>query len=832
MLILEPMSLEVKILASPDSRLSLWKDFCKDPRQNIWVVSDLRSKDELQTRFLAQRGFLIQSRITRARELWLSLLKEVSPATQVLSPEMARALALQIGTHFDPPFNSTMWSAVEQILDLLAPVLMSPQHSVDEWMQGDVGRSLRWGIWWNLAKKISQEFLRRNLLLSSWVPAFLLERADLSRAGKKPDWILDLGAQFSVTEAELVSKLSHNQNICVLQPGLSRQSSHLHLLKAYEFLRASRTQELLPDSAQSGRGVVEKWRCANSLNESEAAVQQVRNWIEQGVSPEHIAILAPRIEEFWPALQVLLSAEGIPYAKSEVTRLLQIPEILKASRQIQLWNDSLEYADFELTAKTRDFARFQSRFRRAQTRQDFAVPELDPTPLSCEEFVEKLEPIARASQADLFFDAIEKFVMSWTGPESITLSLSQWSEAFLRWLDRQETTLKPGMAGGIQVVNLLEGDLLSATHKVFLGLSDASLKSQTPSLLTADDANQFAGSQGFFLPHPEESALAFELQWQMQSRNLTACLSFSEVNSSEEPQAPSAIWLSHTARLRHPKSTLVFHSRLKTPDPKIQKPTWRTPESFSLSPTSVQRYLDCPYQFYVEKILRLESPSDRDWVLDARLSGSVLHAALEHILESEEPWDPTRIHQLFQKIRSQQVLDIMDENAWNLWTRKWSERLFAFAQEGTRSVWALEHPFEVQWKNWTFKGKVDRIDVLPTGELGLVDYKIRSREKFHFKNWLKENEIQLGLYWLLLEKSRHFEKIGSAVYWGLDDFVRSGIDQDVPPEDRVEFFRKLEDLLEQTLHRLEQKDFAPNPRKDELCVNCSWRSLCREPRMN
>ena len=56
-----------------------------NPREQSWLVSDLRTKFELQQKILARDGQYIDESVLRASDLWKMLLKRLEPRLRLVS---------------------------------------------------------------------------------------------------------------------------------------------------------------------------------------------------------------------------------------------------------------------------------------------------------------------------------------------------------------------------------------------------------------------------------------------------------------------------------------------------------------------------------------------------------------------------------------------------------------------------------------------------------------------------------------------------------------------------------------------------------------------------
>jgi ATP-dependent helicase/nuclease subunit B len=242
-----------------------------------------------------------------------------------------------------------------------------------------------------------------------------------------------------------------------------------------------------------------------------------------------------------------------------------------------------------------------------------------------------------------------------------------------------------------------------------------------------------------------------------------------------------------------------------TPTDKKQKPLARTllwklkpkkekiPDALSV--TDFKNYLNCPFRFYLKKVLKMEEVDDRKTEMDQLDFGNVCHRALDNFCQDEN---------LRKSRNSDEIKMFLYSEAERLVKGQFGSRLplslliqlesvkqrlakFAEIQAGqTSSGWEILHTEYklgdgkgVELGGMTVKGKIDRIERHADGTVRILDYKTsdkaESPENTHvksarvdaglaeytvfekdgkLKSW---TDLQLPLYQLLLEKEGNFK---------------------------------------------------------------------------
>lgn len=199
--------------------------------------------------------------------------------------------------------------------------------------------------------------------------------------------------------------------------------------------------------------------------------------------------------------------------------------------------------------------------------------------------------------------------------------------------------------------------------------------------------------------------------------------------------------------------------RLKLPIPP-RGTVWRE----RITPTSLDTYLRCPFEFFLNEVFG-ERKDDRNQELDERTFGSLCHAALDDFAKgAARDLTDEKVVADFLEGALRRRLAIYGESlpaVIELQGEAAIARLRAFAplQAARRAAgWrivAAEQSLSCTIKHCPtlIRGTVDRIDLNErTGEIAIIDYKTwrRADEK-------KRNSVQLPLYRAMVEASGRFD---------------------------------------------------------------------------
>ena len=152
-------------------------------------------------------------------------------------------------------------------------------------------------------------------------------------------------------------------------------------------------------------------------------------------------------------------------------------------------------------------------------------------------------------------------------------------------------------------------------------------------------------------------------------------------------------------------------------------PAEQRPERISV--TAVDRLKADPFAFYAQAILKLRELDSVDADHTARWKGSAVHEVFEHWLR-EDDCDPARLRPRAEALLADDTIHPMLRALWAprlLEAIDWMAQLERENREHGRTPLAAEVTGETVLAGVTVHGRVDRIDRLGDGALGIIDYK-------------------------------------------------------------------------------------------------------------
>jgi ATP-dependent helicase/DNAse subunit B len=301
-------------------------------------------------------------------------------------------------------------------------------------------------------------------------------------------------------------------------------------------------------------------------------------------------------------------------------------------------------------------------------------------------------------------------------------------------------------------------------------------------------------------------------------------LSYARFNDKGDPQLRS-FFLEQEGE---PSSPIRIVPQQPTPAvghaPGMSIPNLRTHHA-KLSPTSIESFLQCPFQFFAQKTLKLRKPPDkpRDR-LNALLQGNILHRAL-----AEGQLDPV----FEEECEKHNIPKTYRREAVRLELRRHFD---AFQSDQT---WPLHWPSQTEQKfeialtpSLSIRGRLDRLDTGPDRQAIVIDYKYSAAAKI--KERIDSEPVQGGLYLSAAERFFHLHPVGM-FYCGLRQSVSwEGWHANVPGLKIGESRSSLQELIEtaeQTAISVYESIVTGNkevrPADRDKCRYCDYNSICR-----
>ncbi|WP_085958481.1 RecB family exonuclease [Corynebacterium fournieri] len=242
----------------------------------------------------------------------------------------------------------------------------------------------------------------------------------------------------------------------------------------------------------------------------------------------------------------------------------------------------------------------------------------------------------------------------------------------------------------------------------------------------------------------------------------------------------------------------------------------------AISPSRASDYKRCPLQYRLRAIDKIPEPST-----EAQVKGTLVHAVLEEMFTwpREQRTYPAAVKRLkpnWAKMREQDpecATPVADEHQLLVDARTLLRGYFTMENPLGFDSHAQEMPVDFTLPNGVpVRGFIDRVDIAPTGEVRVVDYKTGKKPQPRYS---QDAQFQMRFYAL--------------VYWRLFDVVPTQLklmylkvmDSMIltPSREELEYFER--DLAE-LWWKIEADGKAGTfrPQQSKLCGWCAFRSMC------
>ena len=245
-------------------------------------------------------------------------------------------------------------------------------------------------------------------------------------------------------------------------------------------------------------------------------------------------------------------------------------------------------------------------------------------------------------------------------------------------------------------------------------------------------------------------------------------------------------------------------------------------EMLRLSPSRINDFTNCPQLYKYRAIDQLPEPPS----IDAE-RGKLIHAVLEDLFELPAPERTIDSARAALPIRWQTALSEKPELATLVLDEKeWLDRATSLLQ----NYFGLEQPhtFESTYRELHLErnlsdemylhGYVDRIDVAPTGQVRIVDYKTGKSPK---PGWEEKALFQLRVYALLYWQNEGvLPSLLQLIYLGDSQLIKSS-----PTEAQLLSTEKiLKNIGSEILTAIETNHFPT--KRSRLCDWCFFKTIC------
>ncbi|MCC6389640.1 MAG: PD-(D/E)XK nuclease family protein [Bryobacterales bacterium] len=371
--------------------------------------------------------------------------------------------------------------------------------------------------------------------------------------------------------------------------------------------------------------------------------------------------------------------------------------------------------------------------------------------------------------------------------------------------------------------------------------------------ILADPDRELLRHQGILLrtstERQKEETFLFEVAASVAQDRLY--LSYPRANSKGEETLPSFFLARFERDHPHTRAEFAVPARPRPLWPKSTPPPSRIAEPEllaalrkargSLSPTSIETFLQCPFQFFARHILKLNPPPARPHErLDFLLQGNILHQTL-----AASEGSPLFVEEIFSRLFSEACREksIPPNTRTETVRLELHANLRRFLESPPLSGAAtrgIERGFHLRLTaGLRIRGKIDRVVDLPGRGLVVIDYKYSTRDRIRgrIRSHDRGELVQGGLYLWAAEQLYHAPPAGMLycglrgeitwMGWRLPYFGWENIGESSDPSQLREMMRRAIDSTVSVAARIEAGEIRPSPADTKKCAWCDYRDACR-----
>lgn len=308
--------------------------------------------------------------------------------------------------------------------------------------------------------------------------------------------------------------------------------------------------------------------------------------------------------------------------------------------------------------------------------------------------------------------------------------------------------------------------------------------------------------------------------------------------AAEAATGPAGTWL-ELRRGRTPAEAPIFHGATEPRGPEVYRPS------------AVERYLQCPFKYFADRVLRIAEERDEEPGLTPQARGRLVHEVLQEFFAvwqqsgrgaiTADTFDDAVAE--FARVAERRLATLAEadrdlERARLLGSAVatgMAGRAFEFETGSDAAVverlleYPLDGEFEVQGASGPravqIRGKADRIDLLSDGTLRVIDYKLGGAPKAGLA-------IQLPVYGVCAEQRlagyrRPNWRLGAAGYVAFAD-PRSFVPLARRGKPFADAVQQGQQRFVSAIDGIERGAFPVRPAEPFRCAFCAYPSVCRK----
>lgn len=254
-----------------------------------------------------------------------------------------------------------------------------------------------------------------------------------------------------------------------------------------------------------------------------------------------------------------------------------------------------------------------------------------------------------------------------------------------------------------------------------------------------------------------------------------------------------------------------------------------------ISVTGLERYLWCPFLFYLEKVLGLKMPPEPEYLLDAQQWGIILHEVFSRLYSSSAVPPLEKLESEARRCLDDVLKKAGLPRFWSEVTMRVFENLLPYFIDQERKL--RQDGFQPKKTEYTLKGSITpdiklkgRIDRIDSSDslIRIIDYKTGSSTITANDVVKKRTHIQLPLYAHLLPEQKEFNenetKVDNIGVYDLRDGKVKWLANEKSP--LSELINGAVENATAVVNAIRMGKFSAQPGKENTCKRCNLQFTC------
>lgn len=909
----------IQFLNTKDKR-SILQDF--NPDNNLWITTDVKSQFSILNELRKDKSSIKDNCVIRAIDFWTHLLSKIYPKLSITSRSVLTFIYHEWAQSQKQEWQKTRETGnmICQYMEVLAHLLHHPlkDHLIKEWKHSNK-KETYWIIWYHLATEFWNYLSEKKIIESSWVSAFLLDEIPYKDL-EFEEIIFDLGFDINNIEVELIQQIATKIKTKVLVPTCINQKKQNYIHFIYNDFKQKKHLSFTESSNKSSIDSIKMKKFATPLAEIKDITYHITHSLKKGIQPNKIYILAPHIEKYWTCLKSYCKKENIPVNKSEVVSLHNFPVVQLWLAKMWTHLSIIKYENLETIQIHQNphinFSQLKSEFYNIKrienwpsylyTTEQLKNKNKTTSPSHFINWALKLLPnkIVNSKVHKSIKECLNDFAQPTNTVTQLKLKWQTWLSILELLLKKKEIEIHEGNPNGINCLSFNALGWVEPDFTYIAGLSEQNLKTEKHTVISSLEAQAIMKDLGFLIKNEPTDIMEQTISHFILQGHKELVLSFSSTDFLGTPLNPSCLWLEKAIenkkdinhfdiphlpswdqqqRKSSIKGILAHHNIKQSESELINQsiqedlgnaeviPFFQN-KIKSLSPSSLNDYIKCPFIFAAKKIFYLWDGPDRDMDIPPTEHGSIAHKLFELLqLKQKKDFSRSEILQIIESIKQSKNFEKTQKIHPIIWEKEKKYLLkkamiFLEKEEKNKSLFnnyqtiACEKKYQCYWSfkekslategDILFKGKIDRID--SNNEFyHIVDYKSSFSTGSVAISWAAYENFQMAFYLQILERGLAdlpALSVKSALYLNYKNFNYQGLVIKEPAyiellgnpkkkslvseEKKESIIKNVNQKIDSRILNIHRGKFSAQPKKRQLCTKCRWRKICRASHLN